>query len=58
MNIDTPLGRVKVECLKRTLAAKNFELIDVLVSTIVPCVGKTLRVLVREDGAIGFHGSP
>jgi hypothetical protein len=46
LDVDTPLCGVKVEGLKGTFATENFEFIDVLVTTIVPSIGKTLGVLV------------
>jgi hypothetical protein len=55
LNIDTPDGRIKVECLERSLATEDLELINPLVTAIVTCIGETLRVLVREDGAIRLH---
>lgn len=56
LNVDTPFGRVEVEGLEGTLAAEDFEFIDVLVTTVIASVGETLRVFVSQDGAIGFHG--
>ena len=56
LNIDAPLGGVKVECLESTLAAESFEFVNILVATIVTSVGETLGVLVGQDRAIGLHG--
>ena len=56
LDIDPPLGGFEVERLEGTLLAQDLELVDVLVTTVVTRVGKTLRVLVCEDGAIGLHG--
>ena len=55
LDVDTPLGRVEVERLESTLPAQHFELVDPLVTTVIPRTRETLRVLVREDGAICLH---
>lgn len=47
-----------MERLESTLPAENLELVDPFVATVVTSVGKTLRVLVGENGAVGFHGRP
>lgn len=56
LDIDAPLGGVKVECLQSTLAAKGLEFINILVTTVVTGVGETLGILVGQDRAIGLHG--
>jgi hypothetical protein len=56
LNIDAPLGGVKVERQQSTLAAKGLEFVNILVTTIVSGVGETLRVLVGQNRAIGLHG--
>lgn len=60
LDIDAPLGRVKVESLESTLLAKQLDLVNVLVTTVVTGTGQTLGVLVGhgraksvEDGAGG-----
>ena len=55
MDVDAPLGGVEVEGLEGTLLAEDLELVDVLVTAVVPRIGETLRVLVGEDGAVGLH---
>lgn len=57
LHVDTPLGWVKVEGGQSTLAAEHFELIDVLVTTIVTCSRETFGVLVGQDRAIRLHRS-
>lgn len=60
LDVHAPLGWVDVEGLESTLLAKQLDLVNVLVSTVVPGTGKTLGVLVGhwraegiEDGAGG-----
>ena len=53
--IHAPLGGVKVERLEGPLATELLELVNPLVPAVIPRVGKTLRVLVGEDGAVGLH---
>ena len=58
LDVDAPLSGIEVEGLEGTLLAEDLELVDVLVAAVVTGVGKTLRVLVGEDGAVGLHGGP
>lgn len=60
LDVDTPLCRVKMESLEGTLLAEEFDLVDVLVSSVVPSTGIAFGVLVGhgraqgvEDGARG-----
>lgn len=58
LNVDTPLGRVKVEGLQCTVLAEDLDLVNVLVSTVVPSTGKALGVLVGHGGAESIeHGA-
>jgi hypothetical protein len=58
LDVDTPLCRVQVERLESTFSAENFELVDILVTTVVTSIGETLGVLVGQDRTICLHGSP
>ena len=58
LDIDAPFSRVEVEGCQRPLLAKDFELVDPLVATVVASVGETLGILVGEDGTVGLHGRP
>jgi hypothetical protein len=42
LNIDTPDGGIKVECLERSFATKDFELVYPFVSSVVPRIWETL----------------
>jgi hypothetical protein len=60
LDIDTPLCRVQVESLEGALLAKELDLVDVLVASVVASTGVAFRVLVGhgraqsvEDGARG-----
>jgi len=55
LNIDAPFGGVKVERLECALTAQNFQLVNVLVATVVASIRKTFRVLVGQNGAIRLH---
>lgn len=55
LNVDTPDSRVKVECLKRSLATEDLEFVDPLVAAVITCIGQTLRVLVGQNGTIRLH---
>ena len=50
LDVDTPLGWVKVECLQGTSLAGQLNGVDVLVATIVSSTWVTLRVLVGHWG--------
>jgi len=39
LNINTPDGRVKVECLERSLATEDLEFINPLVTAVVTRIG-------------------
>mmetsp|Transcript_14959 Transcript_14959/g.47613 ORF Transcript_14959/g.47613 Transcript_14959/m.47613 type:complete len:352 (+) Transcript_14959:270-1325(+) len=51
LDVHTPLVRIQAEEVQRTRLAQPFQLVDVLVAAVITCAGKTLRVLVCEDGA-------
>lgn len=55
LDIDTPLLGVEVEGLESSLLAKQLDLVDVLVATIVTSTGVTLRVLVGHRGTEGIE---
>lgn len=55
LDVDTPNLGVEVKGLEGSLSAEVLEDVDVLVTTVVSGSGKTLRVLVGEDGAVGLH---
>ncbi len=55
LNINTPDGRVKVECLECSLATEDLEFIYPLVAAVVTRIGKTFGVFVGQDGTIGLH---
>ena len=55
LNIDTPLLRVDVEGLEGSCLAKELNLIDVLVATIVSGTGIALGVLVGHGRAKGIE---
>ena len=57
LNIYTPLLRVQMEGLKGTLLAKQFDLIDVLVTTVVPSTGQAFGVLVGHGRTEGIEDS-
>jgi hypothetical protein len=42
LNIDTPDGGIEVECLERSIATKDFELVYPLVTTVVSGIWETL----------------
>jgi len=56
LNINAPLGRIKVKRLQGTLSAENFELVDPFVSSVVTGVRKPFGVLVRQDRTVSLHG--
>lgn len=51
LNVDTPLLLVEIEGRERTVLAKNLNLIDVLVASVVTSTRVSLRVLVGHDGS-------
>jgi len=55
LNVDTPLGRVEVECLEGALLAEVLDLVDVLVAAVVASTGVALGVLVGHGGAEGIE---
>jgi len=56
LNVNPPLGRIKVKRLQGTLSAENLEFVDPFVPSVVAGVWKTFGVLVRQDRTIGLHG--
>jgi hypothetical protein len=58
LNVDTPLLRVQTEGLQRPLLAKQLDLINVLVSTVVAGTRVTLRVFVRHGRAQSIEDGP
>lgn len=57
LDVDTPLGGVKVEGLESTVLASDLNGIDVLVTTVVTGTGVTLGVLVGHGGTQGLEDS-
>lgn len=55
LNVDTPDGRIKVECLKSSLATKDLEFVDPLIAAVVARIRQTLGVLVGQDGTVRLH---
>ena len=51
LNVDTPLLRIKTECLQSTRLAEQLDRVDVLVATIVSGTGVSLGVLVGHGRA-------
>ena len=56
LNVNAPLGRIKVECLQGALSAEDLKLVDPFVSSVVTGVWKAFGVLVRQDRTISLHG--
>ena len=56
LNVDAPLGRIKVKRMQGTLSAENFEFVDPFVSSVVASIRKAFGVLVRQDRTISLHG--
>lgn len=54
--VDTPFCGIEVEGLQGPLAAKVFEFVDPLVTTVVPSPRKTLGILVGQNRTIGLDG--
>lgn len=57
LNVDTPLGVLKVEGLESTLLAGDLNGVDVLVATVVTSTGVTLGVLVTHGGTKSIEDS-
>lgn len=57
LDVDTPLGGVKVEGLESTVLASDLNGIDVLVTTVVTGTGVALGVLVGHGGTQGLEDS-
>ena len=57
LDVDTPLCRVKVERLKRTPLAQCLDLVNMLISTIIPGTRVALGVLVGHGRAKGVENS-
>lgn len=57
LNVDSPLGRVQVECLQCTSLACELDSINVLVTTVVASTGVSFRVLVGHGRAKGIENS-
>lgn len=55
LDVDTPDLGVEVECLQGSFSAQVLQDVNVFVTTVVSCTGKTFRVLVGEHGTVGFH---
>jgi len=55
LDIDAPLCWVEIERLERPHATQLLQLVDPLVTAVVPGVGQTLRVLVGQNRSVGFH---
>lgn len=55
LDVDTPLGGVEVESLEGTLLAEELDLVDVLITSVVPSTRIALRVLVGHGRAQGIE---
>ena len=55
LHVDSPLGGIEVEGLESPLLAKNLQLVNPLVASVVTGVWKSLRVLVGQDRAVRLH---
>jgi hypothetical protein len=58
LDVDTPLCRVKVESLEGALLAKKLDLVDVLVSAIVPSAWISLGVFIGHGRTQGVEHGP
>lgn len=55
LHVHAPLGWVEVERGESTFAAEYLELINILISAVVPRSRKALRVLVGQNRPICLH---
>ena len=58
LHIARPLFRVEIVGLERSLLRQALNLIDKLVATVVASARVTLRILIRQTGALQLHDVP
>ena len=54
LDVDTPFLRIQLESLESTLLTKQFNLVDIFVSSIVASTWVSFAILIGEDRAQSF----